>query len=172
MVVSAKFAALAESRWYEYVIRFLLGGTITVLTGVIAKYFGPVAGGLFLAFPAIFPASATLVEKHQREKKEAAGLPGARRGREAAALEALGSALGSLGLVAFGAVVWWLAPTSPALALPLALAAWLVVSVSLWLLATICAHRVKARPPEIRHDCGGVGRLAFVATHNGADILQ
>jgi hypothetical protein len=35
----------------------------------------PVVGGLFLAFPAIFPASATLIEKHVRERKEKAGLP-------------------------------------------------------------------------------------------------
>ena len=39
----------------------------------------PVVGGLFLAFPAIFPASATLIEKHGRERKEKAGLAGARR---------------------------------------------------------------------------------------------
>jgi hypothetical protein len=45
-------------------------------------------GGLFLAFPAIFPASATLIEKHVRERKEKAGLPGARRGKEAAAFDA------------------------------------------------------------------------------------
>ena len=28
---------------------------------------------LFLAFPAIFPASATLIEKHEKEKKEREG---------------------------------------------------------------------------------------------------
>jgi hypothetical protein len=36
-------------------------------------------------------------------------LKGRRRGREAAALEAAGAALGSLGLVAFGLVVWQMA---------------------------------------------------------------
>ena len=49
---------------------------MTVLAGVIAKKFGPVVGGLFLAFPAIFPASATLIEKHERERKERKGLKG------------------------------------------------------------------------------------------------
>jgi hypothetical protein len=35
---------------------------------------GPRVGGLFLAFPAIFPASATLVEKHEKQKKTATRL--------------------------------------------------------------------------------------------------
>jgi hypothetical protein len=30
--------------------------------GLLAKKFGSTVGGLFLAFPAIFPASATLIE--------------------------------------------------------------------------------------------------------------
>jgi hypothetical protein len=79
---------------------------MTVVAGLIAARFGPVIGGLFLAFPAIFPASATLIEKHVRERKEKAGLPGARRGKEAAALDAAGAVLGSFGLAAFGVVIW------------------------------------------------------------------
>jgi hypothetical protein len=67
---------------------------MTVVAGLIAARFGSVTGGLFLAFPAIFPASATLIEKHVRERKEKAGLPGARRGKEAAALDAPGGLCG------------------------------------------------------------------------------
>ena len=63
-------------------MRFALGGATTVVAGLIAAGFGPVVGGLFLAFPAIFPASATLVERHVRERKEKAGLAGSRRGRK------------------------------------------------------------------------------------------
>jgi hypothetical protein len=37
-----------------------MGGLVTVITGIVAKNWGPVIGGLFLAFPAIFPASATI----------------------------------------------------------------------------------------------------------------
>ena len=55
---------------------------MTVVAGLIAARFGPVIGGLFLAFPAIFPASATLIEKHVRERKEKAGLPGAAAARK------------------------------------------------------------------------------------------
>ena len=106
MIIQVKALALRQTRWYEYLIRFILGGTMTVVAGVIAGRFGPLIGGLFLAFPAIFPASATLIEKHVRERKERAGLPGARRGREAAALDAAGAMLGSFGLAAFGLVIW------------------------------------------------------------------
>lgn len=59
-----------------------------------------------MAFPAIFPASVTLVEKHQREKKRKHGMSAVRRGREAAALDAMGAVLGSIGLAAFAAVMW------------------------------------------------------------------
>jgi hypothetical protein len=99
VVVKIDSSTVRETRWYEYVLRFLFGGLITGGAGIIAERFGPIIGGLFLAFPAIFPASATLIEKHEIEKKEANGLSGRQRGREAAALEAIGSALGSLGLI-------------------------------------------------------------------------
>lgn len=46
------------------------GCLITVATGMIAKKYGPGIGGLFLAFPAILPASATLIEKHEKQKEE------------------------------------------------------------------------------------------------------
>ena len=92
MAVKLKWSTLAEGHWYEYAIRFVLGGAATMFAGWIATEWGPVIGGLFLAFPAIFPASATLVEKHERERKENAGLRGAKRGRDAAALEAAGAA--------------------------------------------------------------------------------
>jgi MFS family permease len=105
---------------------------MTVVAGLIAARFGPVVGGLFLAFPAIFPASATLIEKHVRERKEKAGLPGARRGKEAAALDAAGAALGSFGLAAFGLVIWLMIVQSPAWALVLAAASWLAVAVLAW----------------------------------------
>jgi hypothetical protein len=106
MRVSADFSALKETKWYEFAVRFFFGGAITVITGLLAKHYGPVFGGLFLAFPAIFPASATLVEKHEREKKQRAGIMHTIRGRQSAALDARGAAIGSLGLIVFAIVVW------------------------------------------------------------------
>jgi len=133
MIVRLNPSALRDIRWYEYAVRFTLGGAMTAIAGFIAARFGPVVGGLFLAFPAIFPASATLIEKHVRERKEKAGLSGARRGREAAALDAAGAVLGSLGLAAFAVVIWLLIEQSPSLALVLATTAWLVISVLAWI---------------------------------------
>ena len=132
MIVRLNPAALCQTHWYEYLIRFALGGAVTVVAGLIAARFGPVVGGLFLAFPAIFPASATLIEKHVRESKEKAGLPGGRRGKEAAALDAVGAALGSFGLAAFGLVIRLMVVQSPASALVLAAASWLAVAMLAW----------------------------------------
>src|SRR5579862_4336148 len=91
-------SAMRETQFHEYAIRFLLGGGITLVAGLIAKGFGPEVGGLFLAFPAILPASVTLVAKHEKEKKAESGLGGHRRGTAAAAVDAAGTVLGSLGL--------------------------------------------------------------------------
>jgi hypothetical protein len=92
---------MGQTRWYEYPIRFIFGGLITAVAGLIAKKFGAGIGGLLLAFPAIFPASATLIEKHEKQKKREKGLRETRRGREAASVDAAGSAIGSLGLFVF-----------------------------------------------------------------------
>ena len=98
MQIKVDPSIIGQARWYEYAIRFLFGGLIAAVAGIIAKEFGAVVGGLFLAFPAIFPASATLIEKHERQKKEEKGLRGTRRGRGAASVDAAGSAMGSIGL--------------------------------------------------------------------------
>ncbi len=110
MKVHADFSALRRTKWYEYAIRFLFGGIITAITGMIAKKFGPEVGGLFLAFPAIFPATATLIEKHEKQKKQRKGLNGTKRGRLAAGVDAAGAAMGAGGLLVFALIVWKLLP--------------------------------------------------------------
>jgi hypothetical protein len=133
MHIQMNLGALKETKWHEYAIRVLFGGLITVATGLIAKKFGPAIGGLFLAFPAIFPASATLIATHEKEQKQRVGLDGTRRGRDAAAVEARGTAIGTIGLLAFGTIVWRLLPTHRVwLVLTAAAAAWFGVSVLLW----------------------------------------
>jgi uncharacterized membrane protein (GlpM family) len=106
--------------WKEYGLRFLFGGTITAVVGIVAKAFGPVVAGLFLAFPAILPASLTLIAKHK----------GDREARD----DALGAAIGSVGLLVFGAVVWGLAPRTAAwITLACATIAWFVAAAGIWL---------------------------------------
>src|SRR5579859_1225794 len=133
MRVSFHASALRRTKWQEYGLRFVFGGAITLIAGILAKRYGPVFGGLFLAFPAIFPASATLVEKHEREKKQRAGMPGTIRGRQAAALDARGAAMGSIGLAFFALVGWKLLSLwQPALVLLVALAVWFAVAYLIW----------------------------------------
>jgi hypothetical protein len=125
-------SSLREGRWYEYLIRFALGGGATVFTGLISSRFGPSVGGLFLALPAIFCASATLIEKHEIRRKRGAGIAGKRRGQEAAALDAAGAALGALGLLVFAIVFSLIVEGSVSAAFVGASLAWLIVSVAAW----------------------------------------
>lgn len=126
-------SSLLRTRWYEFAVRFLFGGLITACTGLVAKRFGPTVGGLFLAFPAIFPASATLIEKHEKQRKERLGLHGSTRGRKAAGVDAAGAALGGIGLLSFALLAQKLLPShSPWLALTIATATWSVVSLLSW----------------------------------------
>jgi len=135
MLIQVDPSALGQTKWHECAVRFLFGGLITAIAGIIAKKFGPGVGGLFLAFPAIFPASGTLIEKHEKEKKESEGLGGTERARKAVSVDAAGAAMGSIGLFVFALVVWQLVPSHAAwMVLTVATIAWLTVSVSLWLI--------------------------------------
>jgi hypothetical protein len=135
MRVEANFSSLKQTNFREHLARFVLGGAITVAAGLIARRWGPVIGGLFLAFPAIFPAGATLIEQHEVKRKREMGRDGRRRGREAAALDALGAAFGALGLAAFAVVLWRSLPGHSSWGvLGLAVAAWMVTSGMLWVL--------------------------------------
>jgi hypothetical protein len=131
--ISASTSALRLTKWHEYLSRFVFGGAVAVLASLIDSHWGPVIGGLFLAFPGIFPAGASLVEKHAEERKQQAGMHGAERGRQEASLEAAGASMGAAGLAAFGAVVWW-GVTRHSLWMVLLLAglAWATVSWTLW----------------------------------------
>lgn len=140
MRIRINIDSLRQIRWHEYLTRFLLGGVIAVVTGMIAKHFGPVIGGLFLAFPAIFPAGATLIERQQRDKKRSAGISRTTRGRLAAALDGRGAAMGTIALAAFGLVVWKLLPGhKAALILAVGLAVWLTLAVLIWRVAKLHA---------------------------------
>ena len=133
MLVKIDVSSLRRTRWHDYLVRFLLGGAMTVLTGLLARQFGPVVGGLFLAFPAIFPAGATLLDRDQREKKLKAGIPVTIRGRLAVALDARGAAMGCIGTGAFALLVWKELPAHRAAGvLAGALALWLAVAGGIW----------------------------------------
>jgi len=120
MGVSASIARLRQTKARDFIIRFVFGGVVTVATGLIATRFGPVVGGLFLAFPAILPASLTLLAQHARNTQPAGA-------------DAYGSIFGSVGLLAFAAVTWALGIVAPAwLVLLLAMLVWIVTACGTW----------------------------------------
>jgi hypothetical protein len=133
MFVEAKLSALKGIRPHEWAIRFLFGGAVCVVAGLISKRFGPAVGGLFLAFPAIFPASASLVEAHERKHKARVGIDGTRRGRVVAGVDAAGASISCVGLAGFALVFWLCLVRVPAVGVfILATLTWLILSGVLW----------------------------------------
>lgn len=151
MIVHARFSAIKGIRPHEWIIRFVFGGSICVAAGLIADKYGPAMGGLFLAFPAIFPAGASLVEAHEKMHKRRIGVDGARRGRLIAAFDALGAVLGCAGLAAFAIVFWIWLPRSPKLLVfVLATLVWITVAIGAWLLWRKLKRR--RRTPRVSSD--------------------
>jgi apolipoprotein N-acyltransferase len=113
-------------------IRFGFGAGISTVASLIAIAFGARAGGLMLAFPAILPATLTLLEQEESTRK--------------AADDDLGSVLGALGLAAFAAVAWWLLPRAGgAPGLAAAGVAWLATATGCYFLVRAMVLRRVAR---------------------------
>ena len=104
----------------EMAVRFAFGAVVALVAAIVGALAGPKVGGLFLAFPAILPASLTLIEKKE-------GMPKAWS-------DASGGAIGAIGMAAFALTALLLLRVNPALALILALVAWIVVSTGLYFL--------------------------------------
>lgn len=144
-MIDVKLSAVRGTRPHEYAIRFAFGGFATVLAGILAHKFGAGVGGLFLAFPAIFPASATLISTHERERKHRYGLHGTERGRQAAAIDATGAALGSMGLLAFAFTVWrLLSHHNSWLVIGSATVVWFAVAFAFWKLRQLRHIAIRA----------------------------
>jgi hypothetical protein len=143
MPIRLDLSSLSESKPHEYLLRFLFGGICTATAGLLAKHYGPAIGGLFLAFPAIFPAAASLIQEHEKRRKAEIGRGGSERGRNAAALDAFGATLGCLGLMGFAVSLWKLAPVVPA-------AYVLSIAFGSWLLISLGGYFVRQRWPHSR----------------------
>jgi len=135
MLVKIDPQGAKQTKARAYIVRFVFGGAITAIAGMIGDRWGPAIAGLFLAFPAIFPASLTMLESHERERKARKRLRGHARGITAAADYAMGTAVGSFGLMAFAAMCWGCLEHLPA-ALTMAggVLLWSGVSGLLWIL--------------------------------------
>jgi hypothetical protein len=128
--------ALRRTRWYGHILRFAIGGVVTVATGLVAKVAGPMVGGVFLAFPAIFPIGLATIER--LENRSVGPTARGHRARRAARAEAAGAAMGALGLTGFALVVWLL-PTR------VSIAAALAAAVGVWALVAFVAWHVRRR---------------------------
>ena len=103
----------------ELLVRFVLGAAVSVVAGIISKAVGARFGGMFLAFPAILPASLTIVQDEE--------------GTRTADRDAIGAVLGGLALVVFAAVgESMFSRYNPAVVLATALGAWIGAALILY----------------------------------------
>jgi hypothetical protein len=103
----------------DYLVRFAFGASISLIAALISLKF-QLFGGIFLAFPAILPASLTLIERDL--------------GRKEASIDAGGAIIGAIGLLAFALVAAFGINSIGAIpALIAAAATWLVVSFGIYI---------------------------------------
>jgi nicotinamide-nucleotide amidase len=129
----------------DYLVRFAFGAGISLFAGLLTLGAGPRVGGLFLAFPAILPATLTLLAKKE--------------GLAQAAADVRGAVIGSVGLIAFAFVAVILLGRNPAIALSAALMTWMAVSLALYLVLRLLTRVLGERQylPEIpTEEAGGV----------------
>ncbi len=168
MSVQARPQRLKQTKLWELALRFGFGGLCTMVAGLIAKRFGAAVGGLFLAFPAIFPSGASLIESHEEERKRRHGMHGKQRGRAVAGLDAAGAAMGCVGLAVFAAVVWlWLPGRSAVAVIGLATLAWLGTAVLVWRLRMGMAYHGTRRRLSGAPGCIQAGENGRLPTRRG-----
>jgi hypothetical protein len=116
--VGFDWSKLSNVKPNELAVRFGFGALVALVAALVASLAGPKDGGLFLAFPAILPASLTLIEKKE--------------GLSKAWSDASGGALGAVGLMALALVAGDLLPWNPVLALVFGGLAWAAVATGLY----------------------------------------
>lgn len=120
---------LKDNSAMDYTIRFAFGASISLIAALVSLKF-QVVGGIFLAFPAILPASLTLIERDA--------------GKQEASIDAEGAIIGAIGLLAFALVVSFGIKTMGGIpALIAAAMGWLVVSFGIY--TAVMAWRAAAK---------------------------
>lgn len=126
-------SAVTQHSANDYFLRFAFGAAISLVAGLLGLWLGPRFGGVFLGFPAILPASLTLIQKKD--------------GKDQAAIDSEGAVLGALAFVAYAVVVtllvtrWSVLPT-----VIVALLVWTLVAVTLYALARMVFHHEPTPP--------------------------
>jgi Protein of unknown function (DUF3147) len=118
--ISVQPGKLRDLRARDLVTRFVFGAATSIVAGIVTLLFGPRAGGVMLAFPAILAASLTLIEEEEAP--------------EDAREDARGAILGALALAAFAVIVaLTVTRVLPSGALLFASVGWLAVALGAYL---------------------------------------
>jgi ABC-type dipeptide/oligopeptide/nickel transport system permease subunit len=118
----------------DHAIRFAFGASISLIAALVSLKF-QLFGGMFLAFPAILPASLTLIERDA--------------GKQEASLDAEGAIIGATGLLAFALVVSFCIKAMGAIpALIAAATAWVVVSFGIYAAVMAWRGATKKQPQK------------------------
>ncbi len=113
-------ASVRKVPFRDIALRFAFGAAISAIAGIVSIVFGSRVGGVFLAFPAILPATLTLIEKED-STKDAEG-------------DDVGAILGAAALILFAVIGWRFFPRlGGAVTLVIATVAWLAAAIALYL---------------------------------------
>ncbi len=123
--------SLRSVRPRDCALRFAFGAGVSLMAALIARVGGEHMGGLFLAFPAILPATLTLLQKEG--------------GTSQAVSDAQGATFGAIGMVAFAASAALLLGHVAGWALVAAIGAWAGVSLALYAVAAVVLPRPSTR---------------------------
>jgi len=133
LVPKVDVGAIKKHKPSDYLLRFGFGAAIALAAGLIGMKFGPIVGGVFLGFPAILPASLTLIEKKD--------------GKEEASIDSVGAVLGAVAMIAFAvAVILFARGLGVVASLAVALVVWLVAAFVLYAIVAIVYKREPAPP--------------------------
>ena len=122
---------LRKQKAGDYLVRFAFGAGISAVAAIIGIELGPKLGGVLLAFPAILPASLTLIERKSN--------------RDEAVVDATGAIIGAVALIVFAAAAAWAMPRlDPILSVVLAGVLWAVSAIALYVLVVRLRRRKMA----------------------------
>jgi hypothetical protein len=129
-LIGVDHGGLGNVKIRDLLLRFAFGAGISVGAGVLALVVNPVVAGMFLAFPAILPATITLIEKREDTAE--------------AVMDVQGAAIGACALLPFAAVAGFLLRrTGALLSLTAALIAWILVSLTGYLAVEMRLRRIR-----------------------------
>ena len=135
-VVGWEPGKVREVKASDLVIRFGFGAAISIVAAFVTSTFGPAAGGMFLAFPAILPATLTLLEQKE--------------GTQDAVHDVRGAVLGALGMLAFALTAALSFDRLPVAAVvALATAAWALLAVGAYLAVAAWRQRNRRAQPLV-----------------------